>query len=212
MVTVTVSPCEPLDVPETSTSILPVKVIPLTSWVIVEELSGAISVFQTSWKINVPILFFTSTYIGAPRGMNKLLVIVTSIFPELISAEENESKLIDFCWGTRATVSTTTLELPPPAVIAASMLATSAAGIISENEMGSVSSAPILSSSTSPIFASMSSVISSRPTESYPIVNVVLELSTVTALAYCTKLFSMGSIFNWSPTSTESISTVLLKT
>ena len=120
--------------------------------------------------------------------------------------------MTDFCCGTRATVSTTTSAVPPAAAMAVSIAVTSAVGITSVNEIGSVSSAPILFSSIKPISASISSVISSRPTESYPIVKLVVELSTVTALANWTKLFSTGSIFSLSPTSTESSSIVLLKT
>ena len=58
--------------------------------------------------------------------------------PESTVADVNESKLIVFCCGTSATVSTTTSALPPEAVIAASIISTKDVGIASENDIGSV--------------------------------------------------------------------------
>ena len=198
--------------PETSTSRSPGKVIPLTLCEIVEESPTAISEFQTNWNNSVPILFVISTYIGAPSGINKLLYILTSIKPESIVADVNESKVIDFCWGTSATVSTTTSALPPPAVIAVSIISIKDVGIASENDIGSVFWLPILSKLINPICASINSEISSKPTESYPIVNLVWELSISMELAYWTIFFSIGSIFSLSPTVTVSNWIVLLKT
>ena len=67
-----------------------------------------------------------------------MFFILTSINPESIVADVNESKLIDFCCGTSATESTTTSALPPPAFKAVSIKSIKDEGIASENDIGSV--------------------------------------------------------------------------
>ena len=92
------------------------------------------------------------------------------------------------------------------------MAITRPAGMTSRNRNGLVSSGSMLLSSISPTSAITCSVMLSSSTGSNLMVIIVVELSTVTALACCTRLLSMGSSFSLPPTVTRSSSTVWLNT